>query len=180
MAALVFVASAAAAAGYLGLSWWAQNHPSPPTGPPLGEPLPATNVTLLGVTDGSAETLRDFTSATGRCSLVVLASVSCSYCRLMRATWPSRARLWVDSVGAEVERVWLSGDSEGDLQAFYEGFDFDDVTLLRVPEEPALALGRLGLFGTPTTYLLDRKGRLHFGVMGDRLPPVSEGQDACG
>lgn len=165
--------------GYLGSNWWQSARPHPPVGPALGEPLPSTPVRSVDVKAAPVEYLEKLATAGNRCALVVLASMSCHYCQLMRLTWSARARSWADSVGREVNFIWLAGDDVTEQQSFYSGFDFAGVVLRTVVGEPGRALGRLGLFGTPTTYLLDREGLLREGVMGDRLPSVSAGMAAC-
>ena len=75
--------------------------------------------------------------------------------------------------------IWLAGEEVSALREFYSGYDFEGVVLGRVPEDPAGAFERLGIFGTPITYLLDAEGRLRMGTMGDILPPVNKGREVC-
>lgn len=146
----------------------------------MGETLPTTPIRRIYGEDAPVEYLQALATQGDRCALVVLSSTSCYSCRLMRVTWPARARSWVDSVGGGVNLLWIGGDDVTEQQAFYAGFDFDGVALASVVGDAGRVLGRLGLFATPTTYLLDRMGRLRQGVLGDRLPSVTAGVAACG
>lgn len=159
----------------LGALRWLRTRPL--TGPVTGEVLPASvTVSLNSIHE---QQLTDLLTSRGTCSLLVIVSTHCYFCRQMRGTWPQQAREWADSVGVPVHSVWLSGEDEETLNTFYEGYDFSGVTLARLPSRPARTLQRLGLVGTPTSYLLDRQGRLRLGVLGDRFPPVPQGQRAC-
>lgn len=97
----------------------------------------------------------------------------------MRESWKRDVSHWSDSVGVAATTLWLGGEDDATLSEFYAGYDFEDVMLLRVADDPARTLGRLGLIGTPTTYLMDSQGRLRMGVMGDLLPPVEAGREVC-
>ena len=164
--------------GYAGGMWLAgRTPPTPPTGPVMGELLPP--VTVVVDTDSTTSLNHLLTSSTTSCSLLVLISTRCSFCIRMRGTWPQRADAWSDSVGVPVMNIWLAGEEVGALREFYFGYDFEGVVLGRIPKDPARALERLGVFGTPTTYLLDAEGRLRMGMIGDTLPPLNKGREVC-
>lgn len=146
-------------------------------GPTIGEPLPATTVAVLNTDD--VVSLQDLLAAEEACALLVLITTDCPFCLRMRETWTRNAAVWSDSVGSHVSKIWLAGDDLSSLNEFYGGYDFEGVTLARLDDDPARALGRLGVFGTPTTYLLDRGGLLRMGVMGERLPPAEVGREVC-
>ena len=159
------------------LTWWTTIVPSPPSGPTVGEPLPATRVTFLN--SDSSLYLHEAMTSEDSCSLLVMISTTCPFCLRMRDSWRRDVTQWSDSLGVPVTMLWLAGEDDATLTEFYSGYDFEGVTLLRVADDPARALGRLGLIGTPTTYLLDPHGRLRMGVMGDLLPPIETGREIC-
>lgn len=164
--------------GYAGGMWWAgRTPPTSPTGPVMGELLPP--VTVAVDADSTTSLNHLLTSSTTSCALLVLISTRCSFCLRMRGTWPQRADAWSDSVGMPVMNIWLAGEEESALREFYSGYDFGGVVLGRIPEDPSGAFERLGVFGTPITYLLDAEGRLRMGAMGDTLPPVNKGREVC-
>ena len=163
--------------GYSGIQLWHITSWKPPTGPTIGEPLPATTVAVLNTEE--VVSLQDLLGAEEACALLVLIATDCPFCLRMRETWTRNAAIWSDSVGSYVSKIWLAGDDLSSLNEFYAGYDFDGVTVARLDDNPARALGRLGVFGTPTTYLVDRDGLLRMGVMGERLPPAGVGRDVC-
>lgn len=173
---LLLLAVVAFAVGYVGTSAL-ESGGGPRLGPVRGDVLPSAPVRLAG--EPVDQDLVSVLVSDSACSLVVLISTQCGVCRRMRESWPQRAAIWSDSVGAPVTLLWLSGESEDALAAFYAGYDFGNTLHARVAVEPQQALGRLGLFGTPTTYLLDRAGRLRQGLMGDRLPTVEFARNHC-
>ncbi len=162
----------------VGVRLWRQQHPAPPTGPATGDVLPLVWVAPLAQSSDSVR-LTSLLTQGGGCSLLVVVSTTCHYSARMRYTWPEQARLWTDSVGVPLQLVWLAGEEPVDLLAFYRGYDLRGVRLLRVTSSPAEALARLGVFGTPTTYLVDASGRLRLAVMGNRLPPATAAREAC-
>lgn len=159
------------------VTWWTNLVPSLPAGPAVGELLPETRVTL--VNSDSIFYLNDAIVTEDSCALLVVISTTCPFCLRMRDSWMRNVEHWSDSVGVTVTKLWLAGEDDATLLDFYSGFDFEGVQLLRVAEDPARALGRLGLIGTPTTYLVDGQGHLRMGIMGDFLPPIERGREVC-
>ena len=159
------------------MTWWTAAVPSPPSGPTVGEALPATQVSLLN--GDSILYLNEAVTSEGSCALLVMISTTCPFCLRMRDSWTRQATQWADSLDVSVTKLWLGGEEAETLAGFYSGYDFDGVTLLRVADDPARSLGQLGLIGTPTTYLLDSHARLRMGVMGDLLPPIEAGRQVC-
>lgn len=176
----LFVGMVAVAVGYTGANWLGALRVSPPIGPSIGDTLPATMVSGLPGGHTRKPLSSVLAADPASCVLLVMVMTDCPYCSRMRWTWPRKAAEWTRAVGETVSFVWLAGEPAAVLRSFYEGFDFSDVTLLNVTGNAGEALGRLGLFGTPTTYLLDAKRRLGYGVMGDRLPPIDVGRRICG
>ena len=175
--AMVFGVIMCGGLGYAAMTWWNRHTLQPPSGPEVGQPLPSAQVTV--VNGSSNATLRDALTSDGSCSLLVIVSTTCPFCMRMRHTWPRDATIWSDSVGTPVTKVWLAAEDDTTLTEFYSGYDFDDVSLVRITDDPVGTFGRLGIIGTPTTYLLDAAGHLRMGVMGDQFPPVQAGRDAC-
>lgn len=154
-----------------------QLRPLPLTGPITGQALPPTHVRLLA--EIKSQDLTELLTDTGSCSLLVIISSACPVCQRMRITWPRQYRAWADSIGAPMRAVWLSADSLEVLRTFYSGYDFRGIELARITTEPRAAMRRLGIYGTPTTYLIDRDGRLRIGVAGDQLPPTTSARTFC-
>jgi hypothetical protein len=88
-----------------------------------------------------------------------------------------QVRVWIDSVGHQYAS---SGSQENadTLKSFYNGFDLGEVTRVRVAADPATAMRRLGVIGTPSLPR-GRGGRLRFGILGDHLPPTSIAKTVC-
>ena len=98
----------------------------------------------------------------------------------MRDWWTTRLRAWRDSVGAPVHAIWLAGGDSATMSDFTRGYDLSGTTLVRVSDDDAGRIGRkLGVYATPTLYLLDHTGALRFGVLGEALPPADSGRAAC-
>lgn len=161
--------------GFFGLRGKEQRVPR--VGPMVGERLPSMRVTILG--EEGELPLTELLTRTGTCSLLVVGSTYCGFCQRMRVTWPGELRSWSEAVGTPVHAVWLMGQNPAVQNAFYDGYDFESITRAWIPSRPGRALRLLGIYGTPTTYLLDRTGRVRQGLMGDRLPAVEEGINAC-
>ena len=85
----------------------------------------------------------------------------------------------VSAVGVPMRGVWLSGEDKRVMESFYEGYLFQDIVRARVISRPGAAFHRLGVYGTPTSYLLDSFGKLRYGIMGDRLPSVEMVRESC-
>lgn len=160
-------------AGQLGIREW-QRRPLPLRGPALGAELPET--WIRGLEDGRTERLS--TPGTS-CTVVVFVSSHCGVCQRMRTSWPARLRVWRDSVPASIRVVWASREDASALKTFHAGYDFAGVRLAQLADFPHRSQEALGIYGTPTTYLLDRWGRLRVGVLGDQLPPADSAYAAC-
>lgn len=148
-----------------------------PPGPVVGRLLPPMRVDL--VNDTGSYFLHDLLAGESQCFLVVAISTACTYCDRMRFTWPRQVEAWSDSVGSNVGLIWIAPDRPEKLAEFVDGFKFDNVKLASLSRRPNRAMRKLGVYGTPTAYLLDRLGRLRIGVMGDRLPPVRASREVC-
>lgn len=82
-------------------------------------------------------------------------------------------------MGLAVPAAWISGSDSAALLQFYEGYDFQGIARARVVTNPSLHLRQLGIYVVPTTYLLDRQGRLVVGLLEGRLPPVELAKQVC-
>jgi hypothetical protein len=111
---------------------------------------------------------------------LVFVEPTCAECRAMRDGWKVDASAWIDSVGAPVRVVWLTAADSISMRDFVAGYDLGPVTFARVVGNPNEVGRRLGVYGTPTLYLLDRSGALRVGALGYWFPPVDSGRVACG
>jgi len=163
---LVPIAAAAALSGLLlfqALTHGADDHF---TGPALGSRDVAQAQVL--VANGSPARLHSL-SPEGACALVVVASTYCGICQRMRYTWHSAFRAIADSLDVKMTAIWLfPQDSESVAQFTGKGI-WDGIHVVRFAEPDDVY--RLGVIGTPLTYLLDSHGLLRLGVFGDQLPP---------
>lgn len=154
---------------------WRRTTP-PLVGPTVGAPFPAVpaissdSIAAAALSAGGAGHLRS-------CTLLVFVSTACGVCQRMRYTWAARFRTWRDSVGAPLSVIWVAPQDSADQAGFYEGFDLDDVKKAQLADVDALT--PLGIYGTPTLYLLDRNRRLRLGALGDVLPPADSVRHVC-
>lgn len=163
---------------YVAAAWWL-DRPRPPSGPRLGAPLPSVNIAEFGQSQ-QVRTLGAFlTEQKAACSVVVFVTTSCPVCLRMRFAWTARAQAWADSLDYEPVLAWLTAEDSSRVEEFYRGFRMAPVRQLLVVGEQELAAERLGIFGTPTLYLLDRNGNLRFGIVGDNFPPADSARAAC-
>jgi len=150
-------------------------------GPRLGQPLPALHVVNLK-TNGTGQ-LNDLLTASASCTLVVFVSRSCSYCQRMRASWQVEAAQMRSDTEGSVRTVWLSAGSDDQMREFYAGFDMSGTDLWNIPtsQRGALAVQRsLGVWGSPTIYVVDETGHLKYGKIGVGLPAGERLKRACG
>jgi hypothetical protein len=94
----------------------------------------------------------------------------------MRHDWRERFMAFGDTAGTTPVAIWIGFEPFAELRAFYAGFAFDGIVLAQSLSPMARDLG---VYGTPTLYLLDSSGRLRYGILGDRLPPVDSTIAAC-
>lgn len=150
----------------------------PPSGPTVGRPLPDPGSGVV-VAGGGAVPWARLVGDGRSCALVVVASPTCAHCQRMRESWRADVASWTDSVGAPVRSLWLMAGDSATTQRFTAGFDLGATTIARLTGDAALAGRRLGIYGTPTVYLLDPTGALRVGVLGNGLPPADSGRAAC-
>ena len=150
--------------------------PREPEGPELGSLLPDA---MIVAADSRPTTLRRALSSGSACTLLVFVSPECLYCQQMRIWWPSVFRTGNDSAGGSVRAVWLSNSDSTSLARFYEGYDLRAVTTLRMTVRVDSLLHRLGIYATPTTYLIDRQGKLRTGTLDLDLPPADAAKHLC-
>jgi len=154
-----------------------QRGPLPLTGPQVGEPLP--NVELSFVRKPERHGLSEILRSDGQCSLLVFISTYCGICRKIRYTWPDRIEEWAKSAQVHVRVIWLGAEREESLVRFFSETGNPIPEIARISSDVTAALTKLGVYGTPTTYLTDRSGRLRIGTMGDQLPPEEETRRYC-
>lgn len=161
----------------LGLGWTAVR-PVSPNGPELGGPLATVDVDRTGRSGPTS--LRELSiDLPGKCILLTAVSESCSVCRRMRLSWALRHREWETRVGRDIPSVWIVDGALDSLAAFVSTYSMTQVVLVAIrPSSPA-HFRQLGVWGTPTTYLLDDSTRLIYGMIGNGFPPDSVARQAC-
>jgi hypothetical protein len=113
------------------------------------------------------------------CLLLVFVSSTCPICRHMRISWYARWRIWEDSLSARVPTAWLFAESERTTREFFPDSMMIGIRRLRQIHSGDGSWNRLGVYGTPTIYLLDRQRRLRYGVVGASLPPATVTDAVC-
>lgn len=116
---------------------------------------------------------------TKSCGILFAIDPNCGVCARMRYTWPLHYLEWRDSVGTDVPVFWLGLKKEAGIKAFVEDFDLPGVTVATVIRDTRGVLRRLGVYGTPVSYLVDREGRVQAGVAGPQLPPSELARISC-
>jgi hypothetical protein len=148
-----------------------------PVGPTVGRRLPDPGpIVFRG--QGVLPWSRIVTDGHG-CTLMVFVDPGCGACQRMRDSWSADLSRWTDSVRAPVRAIWVTAGDSATVQRFTTGFHLGETTVARFVGDVAVASHRLGIYGTPTLYLVDRAGVLRVGVLGDGLPPVDSGRAAC-
>lgn len=126
----------------------------------------------LPTLNGGEKSLSDFR---GR---VVLINFWATWCAPCREEMPDLQALWETyrDKGFEVLGVSVMEDSWGDVGAFVEEVGVKYPILLGKPEAGVdkIIRGYGGLFGLPTSFLLDRKGRIIHKYIGFREREVYE------
>jgi hypothetical protein len=154
---------------------WHQR-PVPLDGPLHGERFPEVLVSL--VLPGEASAMvgggpRDV------CSLLVLFDPSCGICQAMRRTWPVRFRILNDSLQAPIPAFWITDADREAILSFSAGQELDDILVGGMWGSKTPSMEELGVFGTPITYLLDKDGRVRYGIAGPSLPPIDSVRAYC-
>jgi hypothetical protein len=168
----------AAAAILQAVVLWRRSIPRIPEGPTLGDTLPALRT--YAVPSDELIQLGNGASEVDSCTVVVAISTTCGVCALMRDQWNEKYSHWLDTVGAPVRAVWVAAAESDTLQAFLDGSGLlDAVGLARMrPGDPDFRT-RLGVYATPTVYLLDQHDKLRIGSLGFNLPPVDSAAQIC-
>jgi hypothetical protein len=147
--------------------------PLPLTGPTHGAALPDFAIEPVGQT--SATRLSSLASGPQQCTALVFVSTECGVCKRMRFTWAQKFNALSDSVGM-LRGYWIAPQTASEINSFMDGFGLNSVARVRISET---ALTRLGVYGTPTTYFIDRSGRLVMGVLGEDLPSSDRLRKVC-
>lgn len=156
---------------------WNESLPDAPTGPTLGQPLPSVGPLIVdGQVVGS---INSVLVGHGTCSVVVGISPDCSFCREMRGTWQEGFSAWQDSVGVPIKAVWIAEADSLELDAFYASHSLPKVVKATLPAGSNQLRKQLGVYATPSVYLVDRRGRLRIGIIGHLLPPVDSTRAIC-
>lgn len=148
-----------------------------PEGPALGEMLPALETVALET--GEPIPVGNAAGTADSCTVVVAISTSCSVCLAMRDQWSSTYSAWHDSVEASIRVTWIAAADSGALLEFYSGHDLSGVRKARMRSDDVAFRNSLGVYATPTVYLLDRQDRLRTGSLGFNLPPADSATRAC-
>jgi len=147
-----------------------------PEGPAKGTHLPPIPVEHL---DGGTEVPLSTVLRSETCALLVIVSTTCPVCSRMKVSWQSKVVEWSQAGGFDITTVWLSEEPAADFSAFLS--DAGRPADLHISRAGSYVefVRSLGVVGTPTLYLLDRQGRVQFGIAGDLLPPEAEAVRAC-
>jgi peroxiredoxin len=126
---------------------------------PLPEPVPAPAFTLSGL-DGRSHALGDYA---GR---VVIVNFWASWCPPCRAEMPSLNRAWAELQGKGVAMLAINAaEDRAAVAAFVGDHPIAFPVLLDSDGEAGT---RWAVKGLPTTFVIDRAGRIVYRVIGDR------------
>lgn len=117
--------------------------------------------------------------SSGSCRLITFVSSRCPICARMRTEWYARWRHWNESTDSRVVTIWLTSEGAAASRTFLPDSLLRGVVLARQPTHASGSWRDLGVYGTPTSYLLDPQDRLIYGIVGTQLPPVSLTRSAC-
>ena len=152
---------------------WPQPGP-PSSGPALGKTAVA-EVTVVSNNQQPRSLLSLVPRAS--CAVVVVASTYCAVCARMRYVWRQRLASVASARNVGIAAVWLFSQDSTEVGKFTEQGDWKHIIVARLPSPDVLE--EIGIIGTPTTYLLDRHGKLRLGLLGDQLPPADSLVSAC-
>jgi hypothetical protein len=155
---------------------WRGNSP-PAKRPVIGERLP--DLTVESLYGNYSSPLILAATEFADCAVVVVVATHCKVCQRMRVTWPSRFLNLRVSTKSNIAALWISAQPKDSLRSFLSDLAFGELRAGMVKSNDALALHRLGVVGTPTSYLIDRNGTLRAGLLGDQLPPADSVVAAC-
>lgn len=145
--------------------------------------MPATMRTLpdfqVRQVHGTGQTSFYALAENSPCTIIVFASVSCSFCKRMRFTWRDDFSSLRDSTSLPIRSAWISPEKSDSIAVFFERVDFGDTEILQFASDPNRLTDRFGVRATPAVYLLDRNRRLRYGIYGPRLPPADSVKAAC-
>ncbi|MEJ2592461.1 MAG: TlpA disulfide reductase family protein [Candidatus Thiodiazotropha sp.] len=126
---------------------------------PLPEPVPAPAFTLSGL-DGRSHALADYA---GR---VVIVNFWASWCPPCRAEMPSLNRAWAKLQGKGVAMLAINAaEDRAAVAAFVGDHPIAFPVLLDSDGEAGT---RWAVKGLPTTFVIDRAGRIVYRAIGDR------------
>lgn len=145
------------------------------TGPTKGEVLSLPR--MRSITDGHEITTSQLG---GGCLLLVFVNSQCPICSHMRHSWYPRWRATMDSIQFEVLTVWLTAELPSSAERIVSGGMIPKILFAHQLPGQGNTWRRLGVYGTPTTYLLDGTMRLRYGLAGAGLPPASVLRGVCG
>lgn len=148
-----------------------------PPGPVTGEAMPSVSVTLID-TDQSRE-LGELLLLERGCTILIVADVECPVCARMRHTWQPRFDRWADSVSESLQVMWLFGNTAGETKEFLDNVERGGAIVAILATERLAALRQLGVYGTPTLYIVDRDTRLRLGISGFQLPTPQLASKIC-
>lgn len=147
---------------------------SKPEGPTMGHELPMVMAQLL--TERFPRPLAGIMGTSRPCTLLVLMSVRCAFCKRMRHTWYQQFIAVSDSAKLQPAAIWMFPDSADAVRSFELGFPMEGI---QSAVTSADAFEALGAFATPITYVVDSLGRLRLGLAGNQLPSRSELATSC-
>ncbi len=150
--------------------------------PSLAGPLPGEmfpRVVVRAVADGRTGVIDRMVRESGSCALVVLMSIHCSHCARMRYTWTEAYNSWSDSLTFDVPTYWVTYETPHEVSDWVGAFNLQGTSVVGVLRKPDRAWRKLGVIGTPQSYLVHRSGRVHSGHFGPSLPSTAFARDAC-
>jgi hypothetical protein len=134
---------------------------------------------VLSVNPGASRVDFDELHDGSRCTLFVLISPQCYFCRRMRVAWQRHYQEWAKAVGGTPRAVWIGIGDAASIQEFYSQYPLAPATLTRVEEGASKVMRELGILGTPTSILLDNQSRVAYVLMGEGFPPPDDTSRAC-
>lgn len=137
------------------------------------------NIALRSVQDNHFTSLQELVSNEGHCLLVVFVRPSCPTCKFMRMSWISDWDRWQKYAGRQLRYIWVGDVSATSLREFITDQQIDQSRVYVAEFASNEEWGILGVWGTPTSYLIDTSLRELYGAIGYNFPSYDLVRSQC-